>query len=96
MSYQKSHSEEAKTLTIDTKKLSEITDALETIELETLSELEPPSKKHQFDGAEIASLEVITNNSSYKTPAFDHGNPPKEISAIVELIISLTPNREKQ
>lgn len=96
LSYQKSHSEEASTHTVESRKLNEISRALENISLESLSKLEPPSKKHQFDGAEIASLEVITNETSYKTPAFDHGNPPKEISTLVELIISLTPNKEKQ
>lgn len=66
------------------------------IDATSLPELEAPSTKHQFDGAEIATLEVTKGEDSYKTVAFDHGNPPESIKAIVEKMLSIKTMIEKQ
>ena len=62
----------------------------------SLPHLEAPSKMHQFDGAAIATLELTSTNNSYKTVAFDHGNPPKPIKAVVEKMLSIKSMIEKQ
>jgi hypothetical protein len=62
----------------------------------SLPHLEAPSKMHQFDGAAIATLELTTTKNSYKTVAFDHGNPPKPIQAVVEKMLSIKSMIEKQ
>lgn len=68
--------------------------ALKSINLETLPELEAPSKDFQFDGAPITRLKVISNDKTYETQAFDHGNPPQEIETLVKEILSLSENIE--
>ena len=71
-----------------------LTEFLKEINLEELSVLEAPSKDFQFDGAAITRLKVISNGKTYETPPFDHGNPPKEIEALVKEILSISENIE--
>lgn len=69
------------------KKLDEM---ISSLDLKTLETLEIPSKAHQYDGAAIATLKIINKEGSYETPSFDHGNPPKEIEALVNQLVSMT------
>jgi len=69
---------------------------LSTVDEQTLPELEAPSKAHQYDGAQLAWLEISEGENSYKTSIFDHGNPPKSISALVEKLLSVKGNIEKK
>ena len=69
---------------------------LSDLNVNTLPELEAPSKRFQFDGAAITTFEVTKGEDSYKTVAFDHGNPPESIKAIVEKILSIKTMFEKQ
>lgn len=64
---------------------------LKEINLDSLSLLEVPSKKHQFDGA-LATTLIITDPKpeTHKTPTFDHDNPPQEIKGIIDYIKSLS------
>jgi len=61
-----------------------------TVKDEELVNIIPPSKKHQFDGALIANLQVTHGDKSFGTSSFDHGNPPAEIKALVDKIIALS------
>jgi len=61
-----------------------------TVKDEELATIVPPSKKHQFDGALIANLEVTHGDKIYSTSSFDHGNPPAEVKALVDKIIALS------
>lgn len=65
-----------------------------SIEVERISELEPPSKAFQFDGAAIARLKITMDGKDYETQSFDHGNPPKEIAELVKEILSISENIE--
>lgn len=56
----------------------------------TLSNLEAPSVKHQYDGALAAMLTITVDDVVYQTSTFDHGNPPAEIKALVDGIIKLS------
>ena len=67
---------------------------LKTIDAENLSKLEAPSKAHQYDGAAIAHLKIVSDNVTYETESFDHGNPPKAIASFVKEILSLSENIE--
>ncbi|WGD35617.1 META domain-containing protein [Olleya sp. YS] len=69
---------------------------VEPINLKALKTLEPPSKAHQHDGAAIANLTIIVNGETYQTPAFDHGNPPKEIADLVNKLLDLTTPETKK
>lgn len=62
--------------------------SLETVNLDGLSEIKPPSVMHQVDGAPIANLKVIRGNKTYQSSSFDHGNPPQEIKDVVEKMIT--------
>ncbi len=54
-----------------------------------LESLKPPSTNYKDNGAVGATLIVSFKGSTYRVPTFDHGNPPKEIRAIVEKIMEL-------
>ena len=69
---------------------------LNALDITTLSELEPPSKTHQYDAAPAAYLKIKKGDDEYMTPSFDHGKPPKAINDIVEKIISIKTMLEKQ
>jgi len=59
------------------------------INLRSLTTLEPPSKAHQYDGAALAYLSITKDGEIYKTPAFDAGNPNKEIESLITKLINI-------
>ncbi|WP_178991683.1 META domain-containing protein [Winogradskyella schleiferi] len=69
---------------------------IEAIDVESIQNLTPPSKKHQYDGAALATLAIIVGDVEYMTPAFDHGNPPEAIEALVNKVLSIKENTLKQ
>ncbi|MEP3838840.1 MAG: META domain-containing protein [Algibacter sp.] len=69
-----------------------IVKALNSIDIKNISNLKAPSEKRLFDGAAIANLTIIHNGRTYKTKAFDHGNPPKPIAELVKVILSISEN----
>jgi len=62
---------------------------LEKLELAKIPTLEAPSEKRFYDAAPIAYLEVIDNNTSYKTTEFDGGFPPAYIEKLVNAILKI-------
>lgn len=66
------------------------------VNLDKLSTLEAPSKKHQFDGAPLANLKVIRGDKTYQTVTFDHGNPPAEIKEVVTKLLSVSDLNKKK
>ncbi|MFK7832438.1 MAG: META domain-containing protein [Winogradskyella sp.] len=69
---------------------------IESIDVETIHQLTPPSTKHQFDGAPHTTLAIIKGDVEYMTPTFDEGNPPQQIEALVNKVLSITKNMTKQ
>lgn len=69
--------------------LQAIYQLVEKLDLASLEKLEPPSKKHQFDGAAGGGFSIIVEGKTYRTPTFDYGNPPKEIKSIVDKLVAL-------
>jgi len=61
-----------------------------TVKDANLQDIVPPSKKHQFDGALGATLQITHNDIVYSSSTFDHGNPPSEIKELVNKIIELS------
>jgi len=61
-----------------------------TVKDANLQDIYPPSKKHQFDGALGATLQITRNDIVYSSSTFDHGNPPSEIKDLVNKIIELS------
>lgn len=78
----------------DSKFWNKLTILSNDLDFENLSNLEVPSKKFLFDGASLARLKIISNGKTYESAPFDHGNPPKEIEALVKEILSSAENIE--
>jgi hypothetical protein len=68
----------------------EVIHELDKIDLDKMSGLKAPSDKRFYDGAMIASLTVQLKDTTYQSSSFDHGNPPAEIKAVVDKLISLS------
>lgn len=56
------------------------------VDLDKLAELKAPSEKRFYDGAAIANLKITYDGRVYESQAFDHGAPPAEIAALVNII----------
>lgn len=68
---------------------------LSGIDINGLTQLDPPSKTHQYDAAPAAFLKITKGGEEFMTPSFDHGKPPKAINELVEKILSLKTLFEK-
>lgn len=75
---------------------NELLSLVNKTDLEELEHLVPPSKMHQVDGAAMATLEVKRNQKVFTTKVFDHGHPPKTISALVNKVLSVKELLAKQ
>jgi len=80
---------ERKTSDCPEKEWNELLALLQNINIKSLSELEAPTKKHQYDGAAMATLKVESEGEIYSTNIFDHGYPPKEIEELVNIVLSM-------
>ncbi|SFZ89743.1 hypothetical protein SAMN05428642_101536 [Flaviramulus basaltis] len=67
---------------------------IKSINIDSISSLQAPSKAFQYDGAAIANLKITHNGKTHETPPFDHGNPPKKIAELVKEILSISENIE--
>lgn len=74
----------------DISKWNALLHILEATPLETIPNLEAPSKDFQFDGAAISRLKIISNGKTYETAPFDHGNPPKDIAELIKELVSIS------
>ncbi len=63
---------------------------LKNIDVTSLAKLEAPTQKRFYDGAAIANFMITIKDSTYKTPAFDDGIPPKEIKALCDKILEIS------
>lgn len=90
ISVQKNQASKVITKPCSTAELDKLNNLLKDIDITSLSKLEPPTKAHQYDGAPIVNLKVTYQGKDFQTQSFDHGNPPKEIEALVKEILSLS------
>ncbi|TVZ56415.1 hypothetical protein OD91_1700 [Lutibacter sp. Hel_I_33_5] len=58
------------------------------INLEGIRDLIAPSKKRTFDAALHATVSIKSGDKTYTSSNFDHGNPPAELKALVDLLLS--------
>lgn len=78
------------------KQWSRISALINLLELQKIHSLEAPTKKHQFDGAPHAQLQIKTADTTYTSCPFDGGTPPAALKALVNQILSLGETVEKQ
>ena len=69
---------------------------LSEIDETKLSDIESPSKTHQYDAAPAAFIEIKKGDEVYRTNSFDHGKPPKTLDALINKILSIKEMVEKQ
>lgn len=84
--------EKAKEIPCPKKTWNALLDQLDSLDLNSIENLKAPSDKRLFDGAAHANLSISYEGKTYKSPSFDHGNPPKAIAALVKVIRSATEN----
>ncbi len=68
---------------------SELMAIYKDLDAKSIHLLEPPSKTFQYDAAAMATLQIIQGENTYITHGFDHGNPPKSISVLVNKVLSI-------
>ena len=78
------------TTTVSKDEWNEVIKELDKIDLNKINELKAPTDKRLYDGAMIASVIVKLKDTTYHSSSFDHGNPPAEIEALVNKILSLS------
>ncbi|GLB53916.1 hypothetical protein NBRC110019_29570 [Neptunitalea chrysea] len=67
-----------------------LTSLIKEVDLQGMSMLEAPTKKHYSDQLPAAYLSVTYKGHSYNSVQFDHGYPPAEIASVVNEMVSLT------
>ncbi|MEY8849604.1 META domain-containing protein [Psychroserpens sp. XS_ASV72] len=80
---------EVSTYDIPEDMLEELKTAYAQLDVKTIPSFEPPSKKFAYDGAAMATLEVQSEDASYVSNIFDHGNPPKAFEELVNILLSI-------
>ena len=66
-----------------------LTELVSQINLNNISELEAPSNDRYRDAALAASIKLYYQDKEYESAQFDHGNPPKELSNLVNEVLKL-------
>ncbi len=94
ISFSKKRKSKSLKIACDANYWNNLTKLCDDLDIENIPNLEAPSKKFQFDGALLAHLKINSNGNTYESAPFDHGNPPKEIAAIVKEILSSAENIE--
>ncbi len=73
---------------------TKLMEVLKAVEIENIPNLKAPTEARFYDGAAIANLKIIYNGTTYESQSFDHLSPPKEIEALVKVILSISENIE--
>lgn len=84
------------TTKINTADWTLIKSMMDKLDSGIISSLKPPSTNHQVDGAPHANLTLRNGDLETTSPTFDHGNPPKEITPLVNKLLSLAEIAKKQ
>ena len=77
------------TYTYDKKEWNECLELLENINVSQLPKLKAPTGKRLYDGALHAILTIKSEEGEVTSSSFDHGEPPAEIKALVEKLLSI-------
>lgn len=67
----------------------EIQAFIDTLTLENISNLTPPSQNSALDRALIAQVQITKNGKKFESANFDHGNPPVELKPLIDKILAL-------
>jgi len=82
-------SEDGQVYAIEIEEWDALLSLIEAIELKKLDDIEPATSWQEADRAPMAGLVVKTMERKFKSPGFDHGNPPEEIKPLVNALLEL-------
>ena len=80
---------ESSSLTLVKEAKDSLNTLIKKINLKTINQLKVPSNKYQFDGAMYTTIEVILNGETYSSIGFDDDNQPKELTSLVNFLLTL-------
>ena len=69
--------------------LSMLSQLVGRIDLSKINDLEVPSKRHRFDGAMLAVIEIQIGQKVYVSVPFDHDNPPSQLKPLADQLSSI-------
>ena len=75
---------------IDPLNWKEIKQLVSKIDLQEVENFVPPSGNRSSDRAMHALLKITTNKKEHISQIFDHGNPPKELKPLIDLLFKFT------
>jgi hypothetical protein len=79
-----------------TEDWEEVLSLLAKIDAKKIETLEAPSDKRLYDGAAHAVLKIKYKDIEVSSNNFDHGNPPKELAALVNKMQAMAKAVDKQ
>jgi len=80
------NNETTNVISLAAKQIKEFEELLENINLENLQTFIAPTSNSHSDRALQAALKITKNENIYTSQVFDHGNPPKELKALLDWI----------
>ena len=83
------NTKENRSLTITEEIKDSLNTLIKKINLKTINQLKAPSNNYQFDGAMYATVAVVLNGKTYTSAGFDDDNPPKELTPLVNFLLTL-------
>lgn len=96
VSIQKGHGAEPVAKVCSNENWSTAKNLVENLNLKALSNLQPPTKAHQYDGAAMANFSITKNGETFNVPVFDAGKPNKEIEPLVTLLLKIANQSEEK
>jgi len=88
------NTQESQKIKLSKTQIKEIKTLFGKINLSELENLKPPSTKSYTDAALQATLKITVNNKIFTSQTFDHGNPPKELKALLEYLFSVVEKKQ--
>lgn len=88
------NTQESQKIKLSKTQIKEIKTLFGKINLSELENLKPPSTKSYTDAALQATLKITVNNKTFTSQTFDHGNPPKELKALLEYLFSVVEKKQ--
>jgi len=76
-------------LEITSEKWNSLTSLIKEINLNNLKNLKAPSEDRFRDAALAADLKITTSENLFTSSQFDHGNPPKELKPLLNMLNEL-------
>lgn len=83
------NTKENRSLTITEEIKDSLNTLIKKINLKTINQLKAPSNNYQFDGAMYTTVAVVLNGKTYTSSGFDDDNPPKELTPLVNFLLTL-------